>query len=118
MSSSIPPPPPAPGSGFKDPKVAATIAYFGGMMSGIVFLIAEKEDRFVRFHAMQSTITFLGVLVLHLVLLGLPLVGRMLYKPFIVGVVGLWFFLMFKAFTGRTYKLPYIGDLAEQQVKS
>ena len=116
MTSSIPPPP-ASGSGFKDPRIAATISYFGGMITGIIFLIAEKEDRYVRFHAMQSTVVFLGVFVLHLVLLGVPLIGWMLYMPFIVGVIGLWGFLMFKAFTGEAYKLPYIGEWAERQVK-
>ena len=114
MSAQVPPPPSSSGSGFKDPRIAATIAYFGGMITGIILLIAEKEDRYVRFHAMQSTITFVGVFVLHLVLLGVPLIGWVLYAPFIVGVVLLWFFLMFKAFTGEIYKLPYIGDLAEQ----
>ena len=87
MTSSIPPPP-ASGSGFKDPRIAATVAYFGGMITGIIILIAEKEDRYVRFHATQSTVTFLGVFVLHLVILGVPLIGWMLYMPFIVGVVG------------------------------
>ena len=41
-----------------DPNLAAALAYLGGMLSGIAFLILEKENRYVRFHAMQSTITF------------------------------------------------------------
>ena len=53
-----------------DSHVAATLAYLGGILSGIVLLMVEKDDRFVRFHAMQSTIVFLVVLVVHLVLLG------------------------------------------------
>jgi len=101
-----------------DSHVTATIAYLGGILSGIFLLMVEKDDRYVRFHAMQSTIVFLIVLVVHFALLGVPVIGWILYMPFIVGVVGLWGFLMFKAFHGETYKLPYIGDLADQQLKT
>jgi len=109
-------PPGKSGTGL-DPKLAATIAYLGGAVSGIILLILEKEDRFVRFHAMQSTITFLAVFVLHLVLAGTPVIGWLLYFPFIVAIVGLWVFLMFKAFKGQLYKLPYIGEWADQHLK-
>ena len=54
-----------------DPNVAAALAYLGGVLSGIVFLVLEKQNRYVRFHAMQSTITFLLVLVADLLLMGL-----------------------------------------------
>jgi uncharacterized membrane protein len=103
--------------GLNDPRVVGALAYAGGAITGIVILAIEKKDRFVRFHAMQSTITFLGVLVLHLVLTGLPVVGFVLKVPFLIGVVVLWAFLIIKAFTGQTYKLPYIGDFVEQQLR-
>jgi uncharacterized membrane protein len=93
------------------------LAYLGGAITGIVILSLEKKNRFVRFHAMQSTITFLGVLVLHLVLTGLPVIGSLLRIPFVAGSFVLWIFLMVKAFTGQTYKLPYVGDFAEQQLR-
>jgi uncharacterized membrane protein len=32
-------------------------------------------------------------------------------------VVGLWFLLMFKAFSGERYKLPYVGDVVERQIR-
>lgn len=108
--------PPTPGSNLA-PNVAAVLAYVGGAITGIIMLIVEKRDRFVRFHAMQSTVTFLGVLVVHLMLRGLPLIGPLLYVPFVIGVVILWVILMFRAFNGETYKLPYIGDFAEHQLK-
>ena len=109
------PPPGKPGS--RAPNVAAVLAYIGGAITGIIMLMVEKRDRFVRFHAMQSTITFLGVLVAHLMLKGLPLVGQILYVPFVIGVVILWVALMVRAFKGETWKLPYIGDVAEHQLK-
>ena len=99
-----------------EPHVAAAISYAGGLVTGLVLLVIEKDDRFVRFHAMQSTLTFSCVLVAHLILTGLPLVGRALYWPFIIGVTMLWLFLMTQAFLGKVYKLPYIGDLAGQEL--
>ncbi|HEX5070010.1 MAG TPA: hypothetical protein VFV78_07310 [Vicinamibacterales bacterium] len=100
-------------SGPPNPRFLATIAYAGGLVTGAVLLAVEKQDRFVRFHAMQSIVTFGGVLLLHLVLMGVPVIGLVLYLPFILAVVGLWVFLMIKAWRGESYKLPYLGDLAE-----
>jgi uncharacterized membrane protein len=104
-------------AGHANPNVAAVIAYLGGAFTGIMFLLIEKDDRFVRFHAMQSTVMFVAVAVAHLVLRGLPLVGWYLTIPFVLAVVALWIFLMVQAFNGKKYKLPYIGDFAEQLLK-
>ena len=103
-----------PQKGKLDPHVAATFAYMGGAITGIMFLAVEKNDRFVRFHAMQSTVTFVLVLVANFVLSGLPLVGRILRVAFLVAVALLWVWLMYQAFSGKKYKLPYVGDFAEQ----
>ena len=108
---------PGASKGGRSPELMAALAYVGGVISGVVILAMEKDDRFVRFHAMQSTVTFLIVLVAHLGLTGLPVLGRALYYPFLLGVVALWVFLMVQAFNGNRYKLPYIGDFAERQLR-
>ena len=36
----------------------APSTYGLGWITGLAFLLAERENRFVRFHAMQSTIVF------------------------------------------------------------
>lgn len=99
------------------PQLIAALAYLGGVITGVVLLSVEKDDRFVRFHAMQSTVTFLIVLVAHLALTGLPVLGKALYVPFVLGVAALWVFLMVQAFNGHRYKLPYIGEFAERQLR-
>jgi uncharacterized membrane protein len=104
-------------SGPPNPRFLATIAYAGGLVTGAVLLAVEKQDRFVRFHAMQSIVTFAGVLLAHLVLMGVPVVGLVFYLPFILVVVALWVFLMIKAWRGESYKLPYLGDLAEHLLR-
>ena len=100
-----------------DPHVVAALAYLFGCVSGMVVLAIEKDSRFVRFHAMQSTITFLVVAVVALLLASLPIVGAPAYVLFVIGVAAVWFFLMFKALNGEIYKLPYLGDIAEQRVR-
>ena len=99
------------------PNVMAVLAYLGGALTGVVVLVVEKKDQFVRYHAMQSTVTFLLVLVANLLLRNIPVVRVMAYLPFGVAVTALWIVLMVKAFTGERYKLPYIGDFAERQLK-
>jgi len=98
-------------------NVVAALAYVGGAITGIVVLLWEKKDQFARFHAMQSTVTFLLVLVANLLLRNIPVVGRLAYLPMGLAVTALWIVLMAKAFMGERYKLPYIGDFAERQLK-
>lgn len=96
-----------------DRNVACALTYLLGWVSGLVFFLAEKNDKEVRFHAMQSIIFSGGLMVLGLI----PLLGVAL-MPFlsIIGLVG-WIFLLVKAYQGGHFKLPYIGDLAEKWSK-
>lgn len=76
----------------------------------------EKENKFVRFHAMQSIIVF-GVLSVASIVLGwIPLLNVVIVP--LISVLGLvlWIVLMVKAYQGEKYKLPWAGDLAEKQV--
>jgi uncharacterized membrane protein len=107
----------APPDDTRNQRFVATLAYFGGAMTGLVLLAFEKRDPFIRFHAMQSVVTFACVLVAHLALSSVPVVGPPLRLAFLVAVVGLWIALMVKAFQGERYKLPYLGDVAEQFLK-
>lgn len=100
-----------------DANLAAALAYLAGFITGIVLLIVEKESRFVRFHAMQSTIVFVAVLVISVALNSLPLLGPLLYAFILFpAVVILWLVLMFKAYSGEWFKLPAAGDFAEKQL--
>lgn len=100
-----------------DQNVAGALAYLVGIVTGVIFYIIEKDNRFVKFHAMQSIITFAGLLILQFALLVVPIVGWILYPLLLIFTIVLWLFLMFKAFNGEMYKLPMIGDLAEKQLK-
>lgn len=98
-----------------DENIEALLCYVLGWLTGIVFLVLEKENQFVRFHAMQSLVVFLGLFVLSFVLGWIPIIGFLAVIIFPLGVI-LWILLMIKAFQGEKYKLPWAGDFAEKQV--
>lgn len=97
-----------------DQNIAGLLAYALGWISGLIVILVEKTNDFVRFHAMQSILTFGALTVLNL-LLGTVLGFFLFLIPFLnlLGVV-LWILLMVKAYQGERYKLPVIGDLAEE----
>jgi len=99
------------------PNLAGALAYLLGPITGILFLVIEKESTFVRFHAMQSTMVFGGIFVLQVVLNLIPVIGWLVGGLIVFPLsVLLWAFLIFKAFSGEKFKLPTVGDMAERQI--
>jgi uncharacterized membrane protein len=100
-----------------DANVAASLSYALGWVTGLAFLGMEKDNRFVRFHAMQSTIVFATFSLAFLLLQAIPLLG-MLLSLFIVMPLSavVWLLMMFKAYQGERFKLPIAGDMAEQRI--
>jgi len=98
-------------------RLGAVLAYVGGLLSGIIVILVERRDPFVRFHAMQSIVTFAVVLVAHLVLRSLGRLGAVAVVPFVISVVCLWIALMVQAWKGERYHLPYLGAFAEHLLK-
>lgn len=103
-----------PSSTGMDPKVAGLLCYLLGWVTGLIFLLLEKEDRFVKFHAWQSILLFGGLTLVSFVLTS-TLVLAILVP--LLGIAGfaLWILLMIKAYQGETFKLPFVGDFAEKQ---
>lgn len=92
-------------------NTAAALSYVLGWLTGIVFLLIEK-DPFVRFHAMQSIIVFGALTILSFI----PIIGWVLTP--LIGIVGfvLWLVLIFKAYQGEEFKLPVVGEFAKKQL--
>jgi uncharacterized membrane protein len=96
-----------------EPNVAGLLCYLGVWISGIVFLVIEQKNRFVRFHALQSIVTF-GTLTVAGALLGwIPYAGDIF--GIVIGILAfiLWIVLMVKAYQGELYKVPLAGQVAE-----
>jgi uncharacterized membrane protein len=96
-----------------DANLAAALTYLVGFVTGIIFLIVEKENKFVRFHAMQSTLAFLGLLFIQLLLKVTPFVGGLLFFGVLMPFSAvLWLVLLYKAYQGEEFKLPLVGQMA------
>jgi uncharacterized membrane protein len=103
-----------------EPNVAGLLCYLVGWITGLVFILIEKENKFVRFHAMQSIVTFGALTVISIVLSILQLIPTVdilfWILQIIAGILGfvLWIVLMVKAYQGERFKLPIAGDIAEK----
>jgi uncharacterized membrane protein len=95
-----------------DENVAGVLCYLGIWVTGIIFLILESKDKFVRFHAMQSLIAFGVIFIVALVFGWVPVVGGFIsWALWILGVI-IWVVCMVKAYQGEAYQLPVVGKIA------
>src|SRR5450755_2360928 len=99
-------------------NVAAGLSYVFGWVSGLIIFLTEKQNRFVRFNAMQSILFFGGLSVVDIVIgvaggVGIPFIGLLSYLIGIIGFVG-WIVLMINGFQGKYFKLPIVGEYAEK----
>src|SRR3989344_8056129 len=90
----------------------AAASYLLGFITGIIFLLIEKQSVFVRFHAMQSTILFGGVFILNFALGFIPILGWIVGLGLSFAAFIFWIVCMWKAFQGEMYKVPWVGNLA------
>ena len=99
-----------------DANVAGLLCYVLGWVSGLVFILIERESKFVRFHALQSIYVF-GVLTIAYIIFRWipPIIGFELVWLIRLLWIILLILLMVKAYQGKMYKLPWSGNLAEKR---
>jgi len=116
-----------------DENVAGALSYLLGFITGAIFLLVESENRFVRFHAAQSIVVFGGLAVVSIVLsilstilTGVILTGAafglfglvslllsLFWMVVSLASLGLWLFLMFQAYQGKTTRIPIAAGIAD-----
>lgn len=120
-----------------DGNLAAALGYPIGIIA-IISLIMEKENRFVKFHALQSILLHVGFIVVAIAvwIIGIVLliagaaasaatnsgaagglVGMLfglIWLVVIVAYIGGLIFAAVKAYGGNYFKLPVIGNMAEK----
>ena len=94
-------------------RTAGWLSYLGGWVTALIFLLLERENRFVRFHAMQSLIFFGAMSMLTTMVSHIPFLGSIGAGLGFVSFI-CWIVLIVAARRGRYYKLPIIGDYAEK----
>ena len=108
-----------------DPKIAATLSYLGWWVTGVIVFVLERENRYVRFHALQAILAFgaLSVVGSFLVLASiitlfvssegfqaLMLAAQLVLVAWLVA----WVICLTKAYGGERWKLPLVGPIAER----
>lgn len=125
MTSPTPPQQASGGSGLA-PNVASLLCYICTFITGIIFLIIEKNNRDVKFHAWQAIFLGVGSIAVQIVVTILSLILGQISSilGMIIGLVGwlvylgifvVWIIAMIKAYKGERWLIPFIGNLAEQQ---
>jgi uncharacterized membrane protein len=106
--------------------IAGALAYFLLPATAFLFLEPYKRNRFVRFHSFQCLgVTLAAVIagaalrLFALVMLFVPLLGQLLVwlltMLLSLALFMIWVVLVVKALQGEMFKLPVVGEFAEQQ---
>ena len=99
-----------------DANVAGALSYLLGWVTGAAMLLMERNNRYVRFHALQSTIVFGALCAIWLFGTAIPFFGWIVSFIIIPPVSAvIWLLMLFKAYQGERYKLPVVGDIAEHR---
>ena len=109
-----------------DENIEGALCYVLGWLTGVVFYLIEKDNKFVRFHAKQSILVFLPLNILSMIFGGwfffswhlwmfwwlFSLISWLIWLLTFI----LWIVLMYKAYKGEKYKVPIVGDMAEKNL--
>ncbi|MGE0462703.1 MAG: DUF4870 domain-containing protein [Vicinamibacterales bacterium] len=110
-----------------DERFASVLCYSAWWITGLLFLVIERQHRGIRFHAAQSLVLF-GAL--SLLLLGLGALSAMalmvssqayqgaraLADVCWIGAAALWLVLVVRAWRGETWRVPLVAALADRIV--
>ena len=113
-------------------NVASMLCYIVTWVTGLIFYLVEKENKTVRFHALQSIMVFLPLTIIAPILgwIGSPKwsyrgglsysydpgIPALIWLSWIVYAIMfiLWLILIINAYQGKKLKLPIVGDIAEK----
>lgn len=113
-------------------NVAAALSCIFTLVGGVVFLVLERKDRFVRFYSMQSIIlgsvallVWISVEVVDFIFRHIPIIGRLLHyllygvnSVFSLVWIAVYVIVIVQAFRGKEWQIPYLGKLARRQSSS
>src|SRR5579859_6286902 len=97
-----------------DPNIAGALSYF--WIIGLIFFLIEKQNKFVRFHALQGLLYGIALFVVNVALgifgglffFGFGLLADLLWLAWVIGAI----YTAVQAYNGRWFKLPVVGEIA------
>ncbi|MPZ18347.1 MAG: hypothetical protein GEV06_10610 [Luteitalea sp.] len=110
-----------------DPRLAAVLAYSAWWITGLVLLVLERDNRYVRFHALQALVGLGGLALLTVVLAAVSLLmltvsytamRACVYVAQAVAILSIlvWLVCIYKASRGYWWKLPLVGTWVERVI--
>ncbi|MEW5955351.1 MAG: DUF4870 domain-containing protein [Candidatus Micrarchaeota archaeon] len=109
-------------------NLLGAIAYLLGIITGLILYLLKPEDKYVKYHAMQSILFSIAVIIVWVVwgvIAAAFTIGTLGFGVLVVAPISIiiwlvfllaWLYSMWEAFNGRKHKLPVIGEYAEQYV--
>lgn len=113
-----------------DPKLAGLLAYIIPPITGIIFLLIEKTNDVVRWHAAQSIVFGVVWIVLWVVftilstILGtvIPIIGWLIslvvWLVLALGGFILWVVCLIKGYSGEKWRMPFLAQYADKVASS
>jgi uncharacterized membrane protein len=104
-------------------NVASLLTYLLGFITGIIFLLVEKKDETVRWHAancLSISIFILAASFLLGILMAVPFIGWLfffLFVPLQLAIFVLWVVLLITAYQGKKIELPILSQLIPALLK-
>ena len=113
-----------------EPEVAGSLCYLFAWLTGIIFLLVEKDDEYVRFHARQAVAFGVALVITGVALFVFSSIGdgfmtdgilrniwgilsTLAWTTFVIISLTLWVILMVKAYQGERFKLLWLlGDIS------
>lgn len=107
-----------------EPKIAVLIAHVGflvgaGWLSGLIIYLLEKENRFVKFHAMQSIVIGVAEVIGYIIaaILTVVVIGAFCFPVIWIAALVIRIIILMKSNVGEYYKFPWFGKLADNWTK-
>jgi len=107
------------------PNAAAALAYLAWWVSGLLFFLIERENRFVKFHAAQALVGLGALWALGLTMWAVAFAAIfvsaaastvLLYAAYAVWLAGIaaWAICTVRAWKGDEFELPIFGPIARR----
>ena len=113
-----------------DPKIAVLLSYLFSFIGGLVFYLMEKENKFVKWNALQALI--LGIFELVIIIVFFAIFNTIFIATFLWGVAAVFstigsialaaayvlaIIAIIMGFQGKSFRIPGVCKLADKYFK-
>ena len=108
-----------------DSKIAVLLAYLFSWLGGLIIWLMEKENKFVKWNALQALILGIvevaAIIIVSIILGLIPYIGWFFFSWLGYVIAGVCWILAIVAivmgFSGKSFKIPGISKLADKWFK-